>query len=297
MNVNLELYKVFCEVAKHKNISKTAENMYLSQSAVTQSIQKLEQILGAKLFFRNKNGVELTEEGKNLFEYVSDSIETVNNAENIFSQYVNLQNGKIRIGGGKILVEKYILSAVIEFIKKYPNIKIEIGRCSTQNAMKKLANGELDIAVLNLSDIPNEYSNIQIKQLKSNPRYCFYSTKDYAEKNNIKNITDLNEKGIIIPKSLTLKQHFNEFCEENGIDIKINYEIEESDIMDRLVLGGCGVGFSNIEYKDEILKNEEIVILKEIKLGRDNKSIATLKDNFCSKATLELVKFIMEVNT
>ena len=68
MNANLELYRIFCEVVKYKNISKAAENIYISQSAVTQSIQKLEKILGGKLFFRNKNGVELTEEGKNFMK-------------------------------------------------------------------------------------------------------------------------------------------------------------------------------------------------------------------------------------
>ena len=58
MNTDLELYRVFCEVVKYKNISKTAESMYISQSAITQSIQKLENLLGGKLFYRNKTGVE-----------------------------------------------------------------------------------------------------------------------------------------------------------------------------------------------------------------------------------------------
>lgn len=66
MNVDLELYRVFCEVVKYKNISKAAESMYISQSAVTQSIQKLETILGGKVFYRNKTGVELPEEWKGL---------------------------------------------------------------------------------------------------------------------------------------------------------------------------------------------------------------------------------------
>ena len=85
MNADLELYRVFCEVVKHKNISKTAESMYVSQSAVTQSIQKLETILGGNVFNRNKNGVELTEEGRNLYEYIKDSLETISTGENIFS--------------------------------------------------------------------------------------------------------------------------------------------------------------------------------------------------------------------
>ena len=96
MNTDFELYWVFCEVVKYKNISKTAESMYISQSAITQSIQKLENLLGGKVFYRNKNGVELTEEGKSLYEYIKDSIEKINNAENLFSKYNDLEKGKIR---------------------------------------------------------------------------------------------------------------------------------------------------------------------------------------------------------
>ena len=150
MNADLELYRVFCEVVKYKNISKTAESMYISQSAITQSIQKLETVLGGKVFYRNKNGVELTEEGKNLYEYIKDSIETMSNAENIFSKYINLEKGKIRIGGGNSLLSSLIFDPFLTFIKKYPDIDVSISSGITDNLMQKLANGELDIVVLNL---------------------------------------------------------------------------------------------------------------------------------------------------
>ena len=119
MNTDLELYRVFCEVVKYKNISKTAESMYISQSAITQSIQKLENLLGGKVFYRNKNGVELTEEGKSLYEYIKDSIEKINNAENLFSKYNDLEKGKIRIGGSNFLLTSLIFEPFIKFIKLF----------------------------------------------------------------------------------------------------------------------------------------------------------------------------------
>ena len=173
MNTDLELYRVFCEVVKYKNISKTAESMYLSQSAITQSIQKLENMLGGKVFYRNKNGVELTEEGRNLYEYIKDSIETMSNAENIFSKYINLEKGKIRIGGGNSLVNSLIISPLIEFINKYPNIDISINSGMTDSLMQKLANGELDLVVLNLPIKLNKYSNVEVVPLKK-AKYCFF---------------------------------------------------------------------------------------------------------------------------
>ena len=294
MNANLELYRIFCEVVKYKNISKAAENIYISQSAVTQSIQKLERILGGKLFFRNKNGVELTEEGKNLYEYIGDSIEKMNNAENLFSKYINLEKGRIRIGGGRFLIKKYIMPSLIEFIKEYPNIDIKISRASTQDALKKLSNGELDIAMLNLSNVPTEYSNIEITSLKSIPHYCFVASKKYIEENKISKESDLENCKIIIPKSVTLKEHLEEYCNEKSISIKPNYELEDVDLIDNMILEGCGVVFSNTEYEEEFLKRDDVQIIKEFEIGEDNKCIATLRKNMCNKATLELVRKINE---
>ena len=279
MNANLELYRIFCEVVKYKNISKAAENIYISQSAVTQSIQKLEKILGGKLFFRNKNGVELTEEGKNLYEYIGDSIEKMNNAENLFSQYINLEKGIIRICGGKFLVNKYVMPSLVGFIKDYPNIDIRISRATTQESLKKLSNGEIDIAMLNLSDIPTEYTNIDFISLKSTPRYCFIATNDYIKENKISKDSNFENCKIIIPKSTALKQHLKEYCSQNNIDIAPNYEIGDTELIDRLVLNNCGVLLSNIEYEEELLKRDDIQIIKEFQIGEDNKSIATLKKN------------------
>ena len=70
-NINFELYKVFCEVANEKSISKAAEKLLISQPAVTQSIKTLEDQLGGKLFIRTPKGVILTNEGEELYKYIS----------------------------------------------------------------------------------------------------------------------------------------------------------------------------------------------------------------------------------
>ena len=59
-------------------------------------------------------------------------------------------------------------------------------------------------------------------------------------------------------------------------------------------MNNCGVLLSNIEYEEELLKRDDVQIIKEFQIGEDNKSIATLKKNMCNKATLELVKRIKE---
>ena len=68
MNTDLELYRVFYTVAKHKHMTKASEELHISQPAISQSIKKLEDQLGGTLFLRSNKGMELTEEGKMFYE-------------------------------------------------------------------------------------------------------------------------------------------------------------------------------------------------------------------------------------
>ena len=96
--VKLELYRVFREVAEAGNISLAAENLYLSQSAVSQSIKQLEQQLGTRLFLRSPRGVALTEDGRLLFEYVRSAMGLLETGEDKLQQSRTLQAGTLVIG-------------------------------------------------------------------------------------------------------------------------------------------------------------------------------------------------------
>ena len=292
MNTDLELYRVFCEVVKYKNFSKTAESMYISQSAITQSIQKLESLLGGKVFYINKNGVELTEEGKNLYEYIKDSIETMSNAENIFSKYINLEKGKIRIGGGNSLLSSLIFEPFLTFINKYPNIDVSISSGITDDLMQKLANGELDIVVLNLPYKSKKYSDVEIIPLRKSS-FCFFASKQYIEEHPIKEFKEIENHMLILPKSPSAKSKIlNDYCNKEELELIPNYEISSVSIMKKLVLNNIGIGFTNTENIKDI--KDEIKIIKKIELTDAKEGIATLKKNMCNKATVELVKEIKE---
>lgn len=290
MNTDLELYKVFCEVVKYKNISKASEKMYITQSAVTQSIKKLEDSLGGMLFYRKSKGVELTEEGKNLYEYIKDSMETMSNAENIFSKYINLESGKIRIGGGNSLISSLILEPLMQFMKEYPNIEISINNGLTTGLMQKLGNGELDIVVLNLPYTNKAHSNIEIIPLKK-VTYNFFASKQYLEEHPFIDFSNTKDDTFILPKSPSAKKKIlDDYCEKEGIEIESNYEISSSSIMKKMVLNNIGIGFTNTENIKDI--SNDIEIIKEIDIEATQAGIATLKKNMCNKATLELIKRI-----
>ena len=74
MTVKLEQYRIFKAIADTGNISRTAKQLYLSQSAVSQSLQQLESALGVRLFSRTARGVTLTAEGSVLYDYAAQAL-------------------------------------------------------------------------------------------------------------------------------------------------------------------------------------------------------------------------------
>ena len=297
MEVNLELYKVFCEVVKYKNISRAADSMYVSQSAVTQSIQKLEDILGGKLFYRSKQGVELTEEGQNLYDYIKDSVEKLNNAENIFSNYTNLEKGKVRIGGGNSLVNSLIIEPLIDFMKQYPKVDVDIHNGLTDDLVKELANGELEMVVLNLPYKGKKYSNIDFHDIRK-AKYCFFCSKKYYEDHNIKSLKKLKNNtdvDFIFPKNPSNKYKIlMQYLEDNKLELNAKYYVSSSTLMKKLVLGDLGIAFNNLENIESIKDNIEII--EEVEVDELMQGIATLKKNMINKATLELIKQIKKYN-
>ena len=91
MNIDFELYRIFYVVANNGNITKASNELNISQPAISKSIKNLEMQLGGKLFIRTKYGVNLTEEGKEFYSYIKHAIEYIDNAENKFSQLINLE--------------------------------------------------------------------------------------------------------------------------------------------------------------------------------------------------------------
>ena len=106
MNINFEYYKVFYVIAKNKNITKAANELNISQPAISRMLKTMEEQLNTKLFIRKTKGVMLTQEGNELYNLISNEINNIINAENDFSKLIN--NKSI-----KIAVDKSILNYLI----------------------------------------------------------------------------------------------------------------------------------------------------------------------------------------
>lgn len=141
MRITLKHLRVFVEVAKVESISEGAKACFISQSAASISLGQLEKILEVKLFDRNKNGLNLNNDGKVLFKKAIEIIEKSNEFELFKTSTENLQ-GSISVAANSVIATYILPKLLYKFHREYPNIKINI---ISSNLDKTFANIENEI--------------------------------------------------------------------------------------------------------------------------------------------------------
>ncbi|MBR4178194.1 MAG: LysR family transcriptional regulator [Bacilli bacterium] len=288
MNVNFELFKVFYEVAKEKSISKGANNLMISQPAVSQSIQTLENQLGGKLFIRTRKGVILTEEGKELYNYIKEGIYYFINGTNKFNSLKNLDSGSINIGASTIISENYLMSYLKEFHNKYPSIQINIKNDLTDNLIKDLRNGNLDLIIFSIPDhIIKDLKIIELDELND----IFVCSKDYKIDTN--NIKDILSNNLILQKYPSITRiNFNKFLKDNNLECTPSMEVVSHNLLTRLVEDNFGVGVLTKEFIQDKLNNTLIEIKTDKKIPKRKLGLAIKDDIYPSFTTQKFIELL-----
>ena len=162
MEQNLNHYKIFYEVARCGNISKAAENLYISQPAVSKSISNLESALSTTLFIRNKRGVKLTDEGRTLFDSLGIAFESIERAEKKLKRMEELGIGQIKIGASTSLCKHVLLPYLQDYIEVNPHVKISIDCKPTFETLKQLKDDKVDIGLICETDLDKGYNFMPI---------------------------------------------------------------------------------------------------------------------------------------
>jgi len=165
MATRLDLYRIFCEVAKCKSFSKAARELYMTQPAVSQAVMNLEEELGIRLFTRTAKGVVLTNDGQLLFEHVNSAINLIHVGENKLLESRNLKVGEMKIGVGDTISKYFLLPYLETFRNRFPNINLKIVNRTTTELCTLLKSGEVDIAVCNFPVKDTAIETIECKQI------------------------------------------------------------------------------------------------------------------------------------
>ncbi|MBR2712720.1 MAG: LysR family transcriptional regulator [Bacilli bacterium] len=282
MNINLELYKTFYYVAKNKNISRAANELLISQPAISKSIKTLEEQLNTSLFIRKRDGMELTEAGEALYKKVKDAMELISSAENDLEVITSMESGAINIGASRAIIQNFLMPYIKEFHKKYPKINVRIFPEKTSELVDKSKKGIIDVIFTNMPyNLPNNFDSIRLFPLHD----CLAASSafDYLKNKKISKKELSKLPLLLLTRGATTRMRFDDYCSENNIIVHPEMEFGSNTLIKEFTEAGFGIGLFTSEHIKKELESGDLfklkleVPLKETYLGmiwnKDNRSL------------------------
>lgn len=294
MNINFEYYRIFYSVANHGNITKAAKELMISQPAISKSIKKLEEQLGGQLFVRTKRGVTLTLEGAEFYEYIKQAMEFINNAENKFSDLINLETGTIRIGISTTLTKQFLIPYLEKFHKLHPKIDIQISTNLSSELFTKLKDGLLDLVILNLPY--SKTNDIEIKEIKK-VQDCFIVGREYEYLTKKKiPLGELVKFPLILQsQGSTTRKFFDNYTMKNNVVFQPVMNLSSYSLVVEFTRIGFGIGYATEEFIKNELSNKDLLKLNvEPAIPSRSIGIAYSKKNLPNFSTKKFIQMIIE---
>lgn len=247
--VNLELYRVFYTVARCGSLTRAAEELYISQPAVSQSIKQLETQLGVSLFNRTRRGMELSAQGgKVIFAEVERALGLLNEAENRLAEMSASATGTIRIGASDTIFEYFLADKIVDFHERFPAVKIELMADFTPDTIEKLKANRCDVAFVNLPIEVDPELELEGNCMRLND--VFIAGEKYSElQGDTVSLAKLKKYPLIMmDKNTVARRSFDAFLSRVGVELSPSIEVGSWDLMKRLVEKGMGIGVIPREY-------------------------------------------------
>lgn len=247
--VNLELYRVFYTVAKCGSLTKAAQELYISQPAVSQAIRQLENQLGTTLFNRVHKGMELTKQGGELvFEDVSRALQLLDGVESRLSELKKSAKGTLRIGASETIFQYLLADKLVKYHALYPDVKFELLSDVSPITIEQLKTDRCDVGFLNFP-IPED-EGIVVRQTITLLNDVFIGGKGFERfrGRQVPLLELQNEPLLLMEPHTVARSAVDHFCTSLGIRFRPAIEVDSWGFMKKLVAEGMGIGCIPREY-------------------------------------------------
>ncbi|MGN0814497.1 MAG: LysR family transcriptional regulator [Candidatus Coproplasma sp.] len=256
--VNLELYRVFYTVAKCGSLTRAAEELFISQPAVSQAIKQLESQLGTSLFNRTHRGMELSVQGgKLIYKQVEEALALLDSAENKLIELKTTATGTIRVGATDSIFSNILAEKIVTFNEKYPAVKFELITGTTPETLNQLKENRCDVGFVNL---PIEDKDVNFTGTVAHLSDIFVAGEKYASLKDKKlNLKDLQEFPLLMIETNTVaRRAFSSYTQTLGIQLNPDIEVANWDLMIKLAINGMGIGCVPREYAEKEIASGEL---------------------------------------
>ncbi len=251
---NLEYFKVFYYTARLGSVTGAANELSISQPAVSQSLKALERSLGAPLFQRASRGVRLTREGQLLYSYVEKGYEEIEQGVEKARQMLNLELGKVHIGASDMTLRFYLLPFLERFHEQYPGIKAIVANAPTPETLRLLQAGKIDFGVVSAPFRQQE--EFRVEQVREIEDVFVAGRRFISYKNRMMDLQELEGLPLIFLEGNTsTRSYMNTYLSANGVELQPEFELSTSDMIVQFALRNLGIGCVVRDFAAEFLES------------------------------------------
>lgn len=290
MDINYELYKVFYYVATTLSFSEASKRLFISQSAVSQSIKTLEKKLDQSLFIRSTKKVQMTPEGEILLRHIEPAINLIMRGEAQITEADSLEGGQLRIGASDTICRYYLVPFLKEFHLKYPQVHIKVTNQTSIKCVELLENGQVDLIVTNY---PNSKLNNNHIQVIKDFQDVFIANQNYFDlKGKTLTLKQLLDYPILmLERNSTTSEFLHQLFQQNQLDLVPQIELTSNDLLIDLANIGLGIAFIPDYCLSTQAKDLYVVQTKEMLPPRQ--LVVVHNEHLpASQATLEFIRFL-----
>ena len=243
MDINYELYKVFYYVATSLSFSEASKKLFISQSAVSQSIKTLEKKLGQTLFIRSTKKVQLTAAGALLLKHIEPAMNLIARGESQLLDSGTLGLGQLHIGASDTICRYLLVPYLKQFHQRFPNVPIKVTNATSIQCVELLEQRKVDLIVTNF---PNSHLNHSYRQkticnfsdvFVANPNYFKLRKQEIA-------FSELNKYPIMmLDRNSTTSEFLHHMFQREQLDLVPEIELSSNDLLIDLARIGLGIAF------------------------------------------------------
>lgn len=293
MAAKLEQYRIFKEVADTGNISGTAKKLYISQSAVSQSVKLLEEGLGVRLFSRTSRGVSLTAEGRLLYDYAAKALALLEAGEERLAQTRELLTGELAIGANDTLTKYYLLPFLQAYHKRYPHIRVKICNGTSRKVLELLHTGQVDLAFATAPEDDRPF----VVRTCFNTHQVFVAAPDYdCDFDRVYTLEEMSRFPLILlERTASSRRYLEEFFLRHGLKLEPEIELASHNLLLSLARIGLGVACVTEELSASSFQRG---IIRKIQVEEEIPSrtvaMCTRRDSEPSAAARRFMEFVKE---
>lgn len=292
----LDLYRVFRQVAQSGSFSAAAKQLYISQPAVSQAVAQLEQTLGHPLLIRGRRGVSLTPEGKLLLEYVDAGLDMLAAGEERLLRLGRLEEGELSIGASDAVSAHYLLPILARFQSEYPGVRLQVWNRTTKDTLKLLRSGRVDLAFVNL---PCEGEDLDITPCMV-VHDVFVASPTSPKFERLKHGALMPEEVaacrlVMLERQSLSRVYVDDFFLKQGIHLQPEIELGAHDLLLQFAAVGLGVACVVQEFSREQLDSGQLFQLPMVvPIPPRGMGLCTLKNRPASAAAARFARMVLE---